>query len=42
VNWEEVCSLTQEGRLSMSPLREMNDASKTKWILRFVKEEEAI
>jgi len=42
VNWDEVCRLKQEGVIGIRPLRVMNDALKTKWLWRFVKEEDAM
>ena len=39
VNWNEVCRPKQLGGLGIRPLRDMNEALKTKWLWRFAKED---
>jgi len=42
LQWNEVCRLKKEGGLGIRPLRDMNDALKTKWLWRFAKEDDAM
>jgi len=42
INWREVFCPKQEGRLSIRPFCEMNDALKTKWIWRCAKEDDVL
>ena len=39
VSWNEVSRPKHEGGLGIRPLRVMNDALKTKWLLRFARED---
>ena len=42
VNWGDVCRPKHQGGLGIRPLRDMNEALKSKWLWRFAKEEEAL
>ena len=42
VSWDEICCPKEGGGLRIRPLRIMNEALKTKWLWRFVIEDDAL